>query len=42
MKGDADVTQMYENKYQEAIALLAQQTESRLKRDSYRDGEVRV
>lgn len=42
MKGDADVTQMYENKYQEAIALLAQQTEGRLKRDSYRDGEVRV
>ena len=42
MKSDPDVSQMYENKYQEAIALLAQQTESRLKRDSYRDGEARV
>lgn len=42
MKGDPDVTQMYENKYQEAIGLLVQQTEGRLKRDSYRDGEVRV
>ena len=42
MKGDPDVTQMYETKYQEAIGLLVQQTESRLKRDSYRDGEVRV
>ena len=42
MKGDPDVTQMYEAKYQEAIGLLVQQTESRLKRDSYRDGEVRV
>ena len=42
MKGDPDVTQMYENKYQEAVGLLVQQTEGRLKRDSYRDGEVRV
>lgn len=42
MKGDPDVTQMYETKYQEAIGLLVQQTEGRLKRDSYRDGEVRV
>ena len=42
MKGDPDVTQMYEAKYQEAIGLLVQQTEGRLKRDSYRDGEVRV
>lgn len=42
MKGDPDVTQMYETKYQEAISLLVQQTEGRLKRDSYRDGEVRI
>lgn len=42
MKGDPDVTQMYENKYQEAVGLLVQQTEGRLKRDSYRDGDVRV
>ena len=42
MKGDADILQMYETKYQDAIAQLTNLVEGRLKRDSYRDGEPRI
>tara|TARA_Y100000114_G_scaffold21095_1_gene16941 strand:- start:416 stop:1060 length:645 start_codon:yes stop_codon:yes gene_type:complete len=42
MKGDADILQMYETKYQDAIAQLSNLVEGRLKRDSYRDGEPRI
>ena len=42
MKGDADILQMYETKYQDAIAQLSNFVEGRLKRDSYRDGEPRI
>jgi hypothetical protein len=42
MKGDADVLQMYENKYQDSISQLSNLVEGRLKRDSYRDGEPRI
>ena len=42
MKGDADILQMYETKYQDAIAQLINLAEGRLKRDSYRDGEPRI
>ena len=42
MKGDADILQMYETKYQDAIAQLSNLVEGRLKRDSYRDGKPRI
>tara|TARA_Y100001935_G_scaffold101789_1_gene84558 strand:- start:2615 stop:3259 length:645 start_codon:yes stop_codon:yes gene_type:complete len=42
MKGDADILQMYENKYQDSISQLSNLVEGRLKRDSYRDGEPRI
>ena len=42
MKGDADILQMYETKYQDAIAQLSNLVEGRLKRYSYRDGEPRI
>ena len=42
MKGDADILQMYETKYQDASAQLSNLVEGRLKRDSYRDGEPRI
>ena len=42
MKGDADVLQMYETKYADAVSQLATLVDGRLKRDSYRDGEPRM
>ena len=41
-KGDADVLQMYETKYADAVSQLATLVDGRLKRDSYRDGEPRM
>ena len=42
MKGEADVIQMYEGNYQEALALLKQLSDGKLRRTTFRDGQVRV
>jgi len=42
MKGEADVTQMYESKYQESMGLLKQFIDGKLRRTTFRDGQVRV
>jgi len=42
MKGEADVIQMYENKYQESMALLKVLSDGKDRRDSYRSGQTRV
>lgn len=41
-KGEADIVQMYENKYQESLALLKQLGDGKNRRDAYRSGQVRV
>jgi len=41
MKGDPDMMQLYEKRYQEAMALLKLQAEGRMTRDEYRDGTIR-
>lgn len=41
-KGEADIVQMYENKYQESLALLKQLGDGKNRRDAYRNGQVRV
>ena len=41
MKGDPDMMQLYEQRYQEAMALLKLQAEGRMTRDEYRDGTIR-
>ena len=42
MKGDADMMQLYQQRYQEALDLLKMQAEGRMTRDEYRDGTIRV
>lgn len=42
MKGEADVIQMYEGKYEESLMLLKQTGDGKLRRSGYRDGQVRV
>tara|TARA_R110000796_G_scaffold199085_2_gene315354 strand:- start:1349 stop:1981 length:633 start_codon:yes stop_codon:yes gene_type:complete len=40
MKGDADVMQLYQQRYQEALDLLKLQAEGRMTVDEYRDGTI--
>jgi len=42
MKGDADMMQLYQQRYQEALGLLKMQAEGRMTGDEYRDGTIRV
>jgi len=42
MKGDADMMQLYQQRYQEALDLLRMQAEGRMTGDEYRDGTIRV
>ena len=42
MKGDADMMQLYQQRYQEAVGLLKLQAEGRMTGDEYRDGTIRV
>ena len=42
MKGDADLMQLYQQRYQEALDLLKMQAEGRMTRDEYRDGTIRM
>lgn len=42
MKGEADVTASYEQKYQESLMLLKQLGDGKNRRDAYRSGQVRV
>ncbi len=42
MKGDADIMQMYESRYQEAMKPLLILGEGRLKRDDYRNDQPRL
>jgi len=42
MKGDADMMQLYQQRYQEALGLLKLQAEGRMTGDEYRDGTMRV
>jgi len=42
MKGDPDMMQLYQQRYQEALGLLKLQAEGRMTGDEYRDGTIRV
>ena len=42
MKGDPDMMQVYQQRYQEALDLLKMQAEGRMTGDEYRDGTIRV
>jgi len=42
MKGEEDITAQYENKYQEALALLKVLGDGKDRRDAYRSGQTRV
>ena len=42
MKGEPDLVQMYDKMYLEAIALLKMLGDGKLRRDSYRSGQVRT
>jgi len=42
MKGDPDMMQLYQQRYQEALDLLKLQAEGRMTGDEYRDGTIRV
>jgi hypothetical protein len=42
MKGDADMMQLYQQRYQEALGLLKLEAEGRMTGDEYRDGTIRV
>ena len=42
MKGDADMMQLYQQRYQEAVGLLKLQAECRMTGDEYRDGTIRT
>ena len=42
MKGDADMMQLYQQRYQEAVGLLKLQAEGRMTGDEYRDGTIRT
>tara|TARA_R100001377_G_scaffold85260_1_gene71101 strand:+ start:1590 stop:2237 length:648 start_codon:yes stop_codon:yes gene_type:complete len=42
MKGDADMMQLYQQRYQGALGLLQIEAEGRMTGDEYRDGTIRV
>ena len=42
MKGEPDIMQLYQQRYQEALELLKMQAEGRMTGDEYRDGMIRV
>ena len=42
MKGDADMMQLYQQRYKEALDLLKIQVESRMNVDEYRNGMIRM
>ena len=42
MKGDADMMQLYQQRYQEALQLLKSQAEGRMTRDEYRSGTISI
>jgi len=42
IKGDADMTKLYQDRYVQAIALLKNLGDGKQRTDSYRDGQVRV
>ena len=42
MKGEADMMQMYNQKYMEALALAKRLGDGMERGDAYRDGQVRV
>ena len=42
MKGDADMMQLYQQRYQDAVGLLKLQAEGRMTGDEYRDGTIRT
>tara|TARA_R110000751_G_scaffold124955_1_gene226447 strand:+ start:594 stop:1247 length:654 start_codon:yes stop_codon:yes gene_type:complete len=42
MKGDADIMQMYQQRYGEALGLLKTQAEGRMTGDEYREGQIRT
>ena len=42
MKGDADIMQLYQQRYKEALDLLKIQVESRMNVDEYRNGMIRM
>lgn len=42
MKGEADIIQNYEQKYQEGMGLLKQLGDGKNRQDAYRNGQVRV
>jgi len=42
MKGDADMMQLYQQRYQEALMFLKLEAEGRMTGDEYRDGTIRV
>ena len=42
LKGDADMMQLYQQRYQEALDLLRAQAEGRMTGDEYRDGATRM
>ena len=41
MKGDADIMQSYQQRYNEALGLLKVQAEGRMTGDEYREGQIR-
>ena len=42
MKGEKDILDMYEGRYQEGLNLLRQLGDGKLRRDAYRDGQLRL
>jgi hypothetical protein len=42
LKGEADMMQYYEQKYQEALQLILRMGDGLNRRDSYRSGQVRL
>jgi hypothetical protein len=42
MKGDADIMQTYQQRYNEALGLLKVQAEGRMTGDEYREGQIRT
>ena len=42
MKGDADMIQLYQQRYGDALSLLKMQAEGRMTGDEYRDGQIRT
>jgi hypothetical protein len=42
MKGDADMMQLYQQRYADALSLLKMQAEGRMTGDEYRDGQIRT